>query len=542
MTGRVRCNFCVKEMGGGIYSFKEHLAWVKGNFTCCKEVPAEVKQQMLKLITEGKGKMEENQESEFEAQMERIRIASLQEHNYRQIEIQEMYRRRDNASSSHQPQEHVIPGRGGRGPSLLRSTYSRLRRNLSNHPSSYNFYPQVVTSITEAGLGLRGPTAKELAESCLEAVVHDVNKHIAQFKVCWLSTGVTIMTEGWKDKSHRYLVNFLIGFPRGIVYHSSIDLSRKRHTHLNKIIDEVGPEIVVQVVTDNAANYRKADLLLMESYWTPCAAHCVNLMLKEIGKLRRVKTCILKSKLISRFIYNHTFLHALMREHCTFWARCNNVVSVTEPLVRVLRLRDSDDKLVMGFLFDAMRRAMEAILDNNIWTEEILEIVDHRWRDQYHGGGKNCIYRLEHDIETQMESQWWTIHGIRTKQLQKIAVRILSQTCAALGYYTSINLDYIFRRDLPHEWVSLRTPLLDQDFLSGAVADMNDNVDVAASNGDMTMDKDHDYTQDENEAQDDKETDGTMENNWREPVIQEFRQTAPVCSVLVQTAPSPKTV
>ncbi|KAL4178967.1 hypothetical protein AMTRI_Chr13g117790 [Amborella trichopoda] len=53
---RVRCNFCVKKMGGGIYRLKEHLAWVKGNVTGCKEVTAEVKQQMLKLIIEGKRK------------------------------------------------------------------------------------------------------------------------------------------------------------------------------------------------------------------------------------------------------------------------------------------------------------------------------------------------------------------------------------------------------------------------------------------------------------------------------------------------------
>ncbi|KAL4199233.1 hypothetical protein AMTRI_Chr03g50120 [Amborella trichopoda] len=86
--------------------------------------------------------------------------------------------------------------------------------------------------------------------------------------------------------------------------------------------------------------------------------------------------------------------------------------------------------------------------------------------------------------------------------------------------YTPINLDYIFRRDLADEWVSLRTPLLDQGFLSGAVADMDDNVNVAASNeGDMTMDLDDDYTQDEDEAQDDEETYGTMKNNWRDPVI-----------------------
>ncbi|KAL4185157.1 hypothetical protein AMTRI_Chr10g4550 [Amborella trichopoda] len=465
--GRVRCNFCNKKMG------------------------------------------DDDQKAEFDVQMERARIASIQELNYRQMEIQEMYGRRDSASSTRQPQEHVVPGRRGCGPSLLRSTCSRLKHSFSSRPfsnSRLDFYPQIGASIAEARPSVRGPTAKELAGPCLEAVVHDVDKHIALFKVCWPGTGVTIMTDGWKDKSHR-----------GIVYHSSIDSSRKRHTerliyaHLDKIVDEVRLENVVQVVTDNAVNYRKASLLLMERrlnlYWTPCAAHCINLMLKEIGKLKRVKYYILKSKLITRFIYTHTYLHALMREHCMreivkesttrFATAFLTIQSILINKVRlrsmirsnewqtdraamsqlgrqvettlldrrfwtrlwVLRLSDFDDKPAMGFLFDAMRCAMEAIFEKNIWNEDILEIVDLFL----------CL---------SVSTQWWTIHGIRTKQLQKIAVRILSQTCAASGYYTPINLDYIFMMDLVDEWVSLRTPLLDQDFLSGAVADMHDNVNL----------------------------------------------------------------
>ncbi|KAL4179115.1 hypothetical protein AMTRI_Chr13g85680 [Amborella trichopoda] len=82
-----------------------------------------------------------------------------------------------------------------------------------------------------------------------------------------------------------------------------------------------------------------------------------------------------------------------------------------------------------------------------------------------------------------------------------------------------INLDYIFQRDLTDEWVSQKTPLLDHDFFSAAVVDMDDNTDVAAPNeGDIAVymhtDND-DYTHDEDDVQDDEETDGTMENAWR---------------------------
>ncbi|ERM96898.1 hypothetical protein AMTR_s00074p00067220 [Amborella trichopoda] len=113
---------------------------------------------MIKIITEGKGKNvqrerdaeeigrgyessideEDDQETEFEARKERAMIDSIQELNYRQMEIQEMYGRRDGTFSSRQPQEHVVPDRGGCGPSLLRSTSRRLRRSFSSCPSSYS--------------------------------------------------------------------------------------------------------------------------------------------------------------------------------------------------------------------------------------------------------------------------------------------------------------------------------------------------------------------------------------------------------------------
>ena len=55
------------------------------------------------------------------------------------------------------------------------------------------------------------------------------------------------------------------------------------------MVEEIGPENVVQVVTDNGSNYKKAcKELLREVYehiaWTLCLAHTVNLMLKDIAR------------------------------------------------------------------------------------------------------------------------------------------------------------------------------------------------------------------------------------------------------------------
>ena len=76
---------------------------------------------------------------------------------------------------------------------------------------------------------------------------------------------------------------------------------------------------VVQIITDNASNYVLAGKLLEEKhptiFWTPCAAHCIDLMLEDIGKLDWVKNTVDHAKSITKFIYNHSWILSLMRKH-----------------------------------------------------------------------------------------------------------------------------------------------------------------------------------------------------------------------------------
>ena len=74
---------------------------------------------------------------------------------------------------------------------------------------------------------------------------------------------------------------------------------------LDDVVEEVGEENVIQVVTDNASNYKKAGELLMEKrkrlWWTPCAAHCIDLILEDIGKLPQHRNALSKAKKVITF-------------------------------------------------------------------------------------------------------------------------------------------------------------------------------------------------------------------------------------------------
>eukprot|EP00253_Pinus_taeda_P020086 PITA_20086 len=155
-------------------------------------------------------------------------------------------------------------------------------------------------------------------------------------------------------------------------------------------------------------------------FWTPCAAHCIDLILEDIGKLGWVKNTVDHAKSITKFIYNHSWILSLMRKHTggrdiirpaitrfathfltlqfmlsqhrnlqkifsseewnqsqwshklegkelknkvneeIFWRKAIEIVKLVEPLVKVLWLVDGE-RLAMGFIYEAMDQAKEQI-------------------------------------------------------------------------------------------------------------------------------------------------------------------------------------
>ena len=87
--------------------------------------------------------------------------------------------------------------------------------------------------------------------------------------------------------------------------------------HLDEVVEEIGEENVVQVITDNASNYVNIIMRLMEKrrrlWWTHCAAHCINLMLDDVGKLNVHANTLLRARQMVKFIYGHSWVLSLMR-------------------------------------------------------------------------------------------------------------------------------------------------------------------------------------------------------------------------------------
>ncbi|RVW67646.1 hypothetical protein CK203_063076 [Vitis vinifera] len=124
----------------------------------------------------------------------------------------------------------------------------------------------------------------------------------------------------------------------------------------------------------------KAEKQLMKKYnlyWTPCAAHCIDLIFEDMGKRPSVIEVINNARKITNFIYNHGWLLAQMRKYCG------------------------------GTLFD--------------WELQ----------DAKRGFGDRATIAAR---STMVPAEWWFMYGNQTPTLRKLAIKVLSQIASSSAY------------------------------------------------------------------------------------------------------------
>lgn len=323
---------------------------------------------------------------------------------------------------------------------------------------------------------------------------------------------------------------------------------------LESVILEIGIEYVVQVLTLSAACYVYAGRLLMAKYpslfWSPSASDCINKMLEDFGKQEWVSTILEEANTITTYIYSHAWTLHMMRKFTggmelirtkiskfvakflslrslviqednlkhmfshtewlssiysrrpdaqivksllyseRFWKSANEVVRVSEPLVRILRIVEGDMP-AMGYIYEGMERAKIVIKTYYNGIEDnympIWDIIDRRWNMQLHSPlhsaaaflNPSIFYSLNYKNDSRMKNgfqeamlkmatqdkdkseitkelpiylnaqgalgtdfaimgrtlncpgDWWAAYGYEIPTLQRYAVQILSQPCSS---------------------------------------------------------------------------------------------------------------
>eukprot|EP01018_Ginkgo_biloba_P024520 Gb_28083 [translate_table: standard] len=119
-------------------------------------------------------------------------------------------------------------------------------------------------------------------------------------------------------------MNVIVVCPKGSMFLNAVDYNGelKDETFIANIlidaIESVGPSNVVQGITDNA-RICKVDGLVVEAryehiFWTPCAIHSLNLILKKIGNIEWIKQITDEAKEIEMFITNNHMAQAIYQQ------------------------------------------------------------------------------------------------------------------------------------------------------------------------------------------------------------------------------------
>jgi hypothetical protein len=171
------------------------------------------------------------------------------------------------------------------------------------------------------------------------------------------------------------------------------------------IVEEVGPKNVVQIITDNAANCKGADLIVQQKYdnifWTPCVVHTLNIALKNIyaAKLPRTKEEEIvfvelhwiqlinqDASMIKNYIMNHAMRFSMFNEFSKLKLLAvaeTRFASVVVMLKRFFMVKRALQSMVISDAWESYKNDNSGLAKHvrgkilcNQWWENVSYIVD----------------------------------------------------------------------------------------------------------------------------------------------------------------------
>ncbi|XP_016172259.1 uncharacterized protein LOC107614631 [Arachis ipaensis] len=347
------------------------------------------------------------------------------------------------------------------------------------------FFQDMLDGVAGFGPGYKGPSYDSLRVNLLADLKRECQIVVDSYRSAWKETGCTLMADGWTDQRQRTLINFLVYCSKGLCFVKSVDASSmvKNASSLcdlfSEVIEWIGPDNIVHVVTDNATNYVAAD----------------------ISSMPHISSLATRASKITVFVYNHTVFLSWLRQR-TGWREivrpgATRFATVFLTLMSIFERKsdlqalvvntyftghklgmsanDADDKPSLGIVYEGMlgsengikemfkqrktayqpyteiinsieaRDVMRALLDlvtlhckvNNLDSVEAMKEI-HLYRDR-----KESFDRLEAvpAAKRLQPDEWWRLFGSSAPCLQNMAVRILSQASASSGYEIDAYLD-----------------------------------------------------------------------------------------------------
>ncbi|GAV56877.1 LOW QUALITY PROTEIN: DUF659 domain-containing protein, partial [Cephalotus follicularis] len=477
----VTCNFCGQTKKGGICHMKQHFIGGYRNTSVCKKCPEHVKEEIREYM---KRKKEVKKHTNILPALDDFENGDDDEEDIEEIDLQGKKKLRPQsggggssagkAMMAKKPARHIGPldtyfipnpeevvknRKGIKQKTIiaaykhdahkqeLRETKSRqIARwmyaiKISFNDVKHDSFHAMIETMGLFGQGMKPPSYHEMRVTLLKKKLEHKKKLMDDHKEDWAKYGCSIMSNGWTDKKQRTLINFLVNCPRRTMFEM-----------LDNFVQRIKPKNVVQVVT----NRRLLESKYQHLYWTPYAAHCMHLMLEDIGKLNNNMRTLRRAITLNSYIYTRSGVLNMTRQFTgqrellslaktrfatafltlasihsrmnirkmftskewtkgkwakevlgkkvasiilmpCFWTSIMHCLKVASPLVYVLRLIDGK-KRNMGFIYEAMDKAKEAskkaLSGNEEKYKEVFTIIDQRLEVQLHRPSHAARYFL----------------------------------------------------------------------------------------------------------------------------------------------------
>ncbi|XP_025686036.2 uncharacterized protein [Arachis hypogaea] len=476
-----QCLFCLQVFnGGGIHRMKKHLAKVTGDVKKCPKVPYDVEKQMeslLKDIQANKKKRKVSFGEEGGDEVEDAIDEAIQEE-------QEQQRTSNQQGVGGDPKKKakVIPPMfaprttPGAQPSIksalqnkeaIHEVDKRFARWLLDCKIPFNavmspYFQDMLDGVAGIGPGYKGPSYDKLRVHLLADLKRESQMLVDSYRSAWKKTGCTLMAHisNLATRASKITV---------FVYNHTVFLSWLRERpKWREIVRPGATRFATVFITLKSIFDRKKELqqLVVDSIFTD----------HKLGRSatgRAVSAIILDAK---------------------FWDDCFTVCKLVSPLIYLLRVVDADDPPSLGYVYEGMLRAEDAIKEmfrqsktayqpytdiiNSRWDKHLkkdlhaaayflnpkfffnenykeapdvmrglLDLVTlyckcnnldsvqamkeiHLYRDRKESFDRQEVIPAASELKP---DEWWRLFGGSAPCLQKIAVRILSQASASSG-------------------------------------------------------------------------------------------------------------
>jgi len=229
--------------------------------------------------------------------------------------------------------------------------------NIPFYAAKSPYFKTMVKGIANFGPTYDPPSSKIIGGQLL--MKKDIEAAIEPIRKGWSRNGCSLIGDGWSDVRRRPLQGLIVSSRGKSFFIKAYDSSGHQKTSENLVAiwgdgtDYVGASNVVQFISDSEASNKRAGMLLESRYphlfWTPCVAHGLNNLMKDIGALPWIAPTIQKGRDVVTFIYRHHYSLALYR-------RLTN-----KELLKYVETRFAYNFLMLQRLFD-MRHELRQLV------------------------------------------------------------------------------------------------------------------------------------------------------------------------------------